>query len=54
MIIDDRASSLFSALGMSGVPSWVVVDSENNVIQRISGAVSIQQFEELVDLVAGA
>ena len=53
VILDDRGGSIFSALGMSGVPAWVVVDSDNVVIQRISGGVTVEQFEGLVALAAG-
>ena len=53
VIVDDRGGSIFSALGMSSVPAWVVVDSDNVVIQRISGGVTVEQFEELIALAAG-
>jgi hypothetical protein len=54
VILDDRAGSIDTALAMPGVPAWVVVGSDNNVIQRVSGGVTVEQFEELVALAAGA
>ena len=54
VVIDDRSGSIDEALSIPSVPSWVVVGSDNRVIQRLTGVVSIEQFEELVALAAGA
>lgn len=54
VIIDDRSGTIDEALAIPSVPSWVVVGSDNRVIQRLTGVVSIEQFEELVARAAGA
>jgi hypothetical protein len=53
VVMDDRTGSIHDALGMPSVPAWVVVGSDNRVIQRIAGGVTVEQFEELVALAAG-
>ena len=54
VILDDRSGSIDSTLSIPSVPAWVVIGSDNRVIQRLTGIVSIEQFEELVALAAGA
>ncbi len=54
VIVDDRTDSVHSALGMPNVPAWVVVGSDNVVIQRVASGITTEQFEELVALAAGA
>ncbi|HSR44664.1 MAG TPA: hypothetical protein VLT15_05455 [Acidimicrobiia bacterium] len=54
VIVDDRTDSIHSALGMPNVPAWVVVGSDNVVVQRVASGITVEQFEELVALAAGA
>ena len=53
VILDDRNDSIHSALGMSNVPAWVVIGSDNKIIQRVASGITVEQFEELVSLAAG-
>lgn len=53
VMIDDRRGSIDEALGIPSVPSWVVVGPDHRVVQRITGIIPIERFEELVALAAG-
>ncbi len=53
VLVDDRSGSADAALGIPSVPSWVVIGPDHRVIQRLTGLISIDQFEELVATAAG-
>lgn len=47
-IMDDAASSISTAYGLSGTPFYVVLDGSNNVVLRVSGRIGIGALEQLV------
>jgi thiol-disulfide isomerase/thioredoxin len=51
VVVDDAAGSLASGFGLTGFPYWVAADSNGKVVARVSGELSIEQFEMLVDAV---
>jgi hypothetical protein len=53
VLVDDRSGSADAALGISTVPSWVVIGPDHRVVQRLTGLISVEQFEELVAAAAG-
>lgn len=50
VIMDDEIGSADLAYGVVGTPFWVVVDGDNNVLGRFSGAIGIPGLESLVAL----
>ncbi|MEX2504561.1 MAG: TlpA disulfide reductase family protein [Egicoccus sp.] len=51
-IVDDESSTIADAYGMSGTPFWVAVDSEGNVVARVSGRLGMSQVQVMVDSLA--
>lgn len=52
VMADDADGSILAMFGMTRVPSWVVVDDQNVVITRVSGALDAAGLEALVGLAA--
>lgn len=52
-IIDDSAGTGGMALGITGFPSFIVVDADNRVVARTSGAVEMAQLDIMIDAAAG-
>nr|WP_283251211.1 TlpA disulfide reductase family protein [Rhabdothermincola salaria] len=48
-LVDDEASTGGAAYGIQGFPAFVVVDSEGNVVQRVSGELSVEQWELVLE-----
>ena len=53
VMADDAAGSIMTMFGMSRVPSWVVIDDQNFVTVRVTGALDEAGLEALVGLAAG-
>lgn len=53
VMADDSAGSIAQMYGMSGVPGWVVLDNQNFVLARASGAIGGDGVAQLVALAAG-
>lgn len=51
VMVDDEAGSLATGFGLTGFPYWVASDSNGKVVARVSGELSVEQFEMLVDAV---
>lgn len=47
-IADSEAGDAAAALGISGFPTFIVVDAENKVVFRTSGEIPMTAFDELV------
>ena len=54
VVVDDPESVLAQGFGLTAFPFWVAVDADGNVVSRVSGALSTQQFESLVDQITPA
>ena len=52
VIVDDEAGSIATALGVSGVPFWVLVNTDGTVAARGSGAIPEEAITEIVDMLA--
>lgn len=48
VLVDDTTTPLATGLGLTAFPFWVAVDSDGNVVARVSGALSDEQFESLI------
>ncbi len=48
VVADDADSVIAQGFGLTAFPFWVAVDAEGNVVSRVSGALSTQQFESLI------
>ena len=48
VVADDADSILAQGFGLTAFPFWVAVDADGNVVSRVAGALSTQQFESLV------
>lgn len=48
-LVDDKAGTAASAIGLSGFPFMVVVDADGNVVYRTSGEKTVQQWEAIVE-----
>lgn len=48
-MVDSKESTAGNALGLSGFPYFVAVDSQGRVVERTSGELSEQQWEALID-----
>ncbi|HSL58066.1 MAG TPA: TlpA disulfide reductase family protein [Acidimicrobiales bacterium] len=46
-LVDDTQSPAGRAFGLSAYPYYVAVDAEGNVVQRSSGAISMEQVQQL-------
>jgi len=49
VVVDDAESVLAQAFGLTAFPFWVAADSEGVVVSRVSGALTDQQLETLID-----
>ena len=45
----DKGNSAAELYGLSGFPYFVVVDAEGNVVERVSGELSIEAFNNLIE-----
>jgi len=54
VIQDDRSSSIAAAYGVQSVPGWVVLDSQNRVVQRLSGELDAAQVAQIFSLASKA
>lgn len=48
-LADDEDSSAGVALGVEGFPAFVVVDGSGQVVQRASGEITVEQWEQLLE-----
>jgi thiol-disulfide isomerase/thioredoxin len=48
-LLDDAGSSAAAAFGLSAYPYWVVVDAEGNVVDQLTGQLSVPEIEQLID-----
>jgi len=51
VLVDDEATRVAGAFGLTAYPYWVAVNAEGDVVYRASGALPIDQLEELVTAV---
>lgn len=54
VMVDDANGSILAMFGMTRVPSWVVIDNQNFVISRVTGALGADGVDALVQLAAGS
>jgi cytochrome c biogenesis protein CcmG, thiol:disulfide interchange protein DsbE len=47
-LLDDKASTAGKALGVTGYPSFIVVDKDGKVVFRTSGEITMTQWESLL------
>ncbi|MCP5025301.1 MAG: TlpA family protein disulfide reductase [Actinomycetia bacterium] len=47
MLLDDEASTLLNAFGLSAFPFWVVIDADGNVVGRTSGGLGAEGFDAM-------
>ena len=47
-LVDDAASSGLRALGMSSFPGFVFVDGDGRVVQRMTGEIGAEAFDQIV------
>lgn len=48
VLLDDESSPLAAGFGLTAFPFWVAVDSDGQVVQRVTGSLTEQQFESLL------
>lgn len=48
-LVDDENNTAAQAFGVTGFPSFLVVDADGKVVQRSSGQLTAAQFEQLLD-----
>ena len=48
-LVDDEASTGGTAYGVQGFPAFVVVDADGDVVQRASGELTVEQWEQLLE-----
>lgn len=53
VVRDDATNSYAGAYGLSGYPYTVVVGSDGNVVNRVSGRLSLEDISGLIDQAAG-
>jgi len=51
-MLDDPAASTGAAYGLSAFPYWVVLDADGVVQARLTGQLSVEQFEAVVEQAA--
>lgn len=51
-LVDDAEGSTATAFGLSGFPFFVVLDADHQVVARTSGEISVEQWEQLINLAA--
>jgi thiol-disulfide isomerase/thioredoxin len=51
-MLDDEVGSAATAFGVSGVPFFVVLDGDNNVLSRVIGELDAGQLDDLVLMVS--
>ena len=54
VVADDAQSTLFSALGLTSFPSWVVLDGNGDVVLRLTGELSEEELLTLADAARAA
>jgi cytochrome c biogenesis protein CcmG, thiol:disulfide interchange protein DsbE len=54
VIADDEAATMAASFGLSGFPYFVVVDADGKVVERTSGELTTEQFDELVSAAQGS
>jgi thiol-disulfide isomerase/thioredoxin len=52
VIMDDEIGTAAAGYGMVGTPMYVVLDGDNNVLQRISGEIGVAGLETLAQIAA--
>ena len=52
VMVDDANGAILSMFGMTRVPSWVVIDDQNFVVARVTGALGADGVDALVNLAA--
>jgi hypothetical protein len=50
--MDDEIGTAAAGYGMVGTPMYVVLDGDNNVLQRISGEIGVAGLETLAQIAA--
>jgi cytochrome c biogenesis protein CcmG/thiol:disulfide interchange protein DsbE len=53
-IADDQSDTAATAFGVSGYPTFVVLDAQGKVLARTSGELPIEQFHQLIGQAQGA
>ena len=48
VIVDDKADTAAKAFGLTGYPTFVVIDTNGNVVQRTSGEITQDQWNALL------
>ncbi len=48
-LVDDARGTAANAYGLSGFPFFVAVGSDGRVVQRVSGELTVEQFQSLID-----
>ena len=48
-LVDDEAATAGAAYGVQGFPAFVVVDADGEVVQRASGEITVEQWEQLLE-----
>ncbi len=52
VLIDTKSDELAEALGLAGVPYWIVLGPDNTVLDRMAGEIGTDAFAALVELAA--
>jgi thiol-disulfide isomerase/thioredoxin len=48
-LVDDEQGTAATAFGLSGFPFFVVVDAQGAVVTRVSGELSVDQWDQLLE-----
>ncbi|MCU0309827.1 MAG: TlpA family protein disulfide reductase [Acidimicrobiales bacterium] len=48
-LVDDEQNSAATAFGVAGFPGFVAVDADGRVVQRASGEITTEQWEQLLE-----
>jgi protein-disulfide isomerase len=53
VLADDANNTAGNAFGVSGYPFFVLMDETGKVVQRISGEVSIDELNQIIETTLG-
>lgn len=48
-MVKDLAHSDYDKFGVTGIPTYILVDDENNEVRRLTGAVPKPRFEKFLE-----
>jgi hypothetical protein len=53
-VVDNDANAILNSFGVTRFPFWVVVDGNGTVVDRVTGAVTVETLNQMVDSVTSA